>query len=155
MDILILGIGQPLRGDDAVGLEVVRLWKEKYSQSLKSVRVEVSELPGMELLDLLEGAHSAIMVDAIRSTAPPGTLVRLGSDDLHAFTADKKSAHGWGLAETLRLGYFLYPAMARINLTLIGVVGVVFSLGAGFSPQVLASLDPAVELIAGEVSRLL
>ncbi|HEX7541063.1 MAG TPA: hydrogenase maturation protease, partial [Anaerolineales bacterium] len=78
MNILILGIGQSLRGDDAAGLEAVRLWQAQHPDSAAQVQVELYELPGLAMLDLLEGMDAAILVDAVQTSAPAGTVIRLG-----------------------------------------------------------------------------
>ena len=153
MKIIVIGIGQSLRGDDAAGLEAVRRWQAKYpgTANRPEVRVETSELPGLGLLHLLEGVQAAVLVDAVQSGAQPGTLHRLGPDDLSSFTPDAGSAHGWGVAETLQLGRSLSPSLAECRLTLIGIAAQRFELGAGLSPQVEAALAEAVELIEEQV----
>ena len=155
MNILVLGIGQSLRGDDAAGLEAVRLWQESYPQSAARIRVELSELPGLALLDLLEGAEAAILVDAVHADVAPGTLIRLGPEDLPSFGSDARSAHGWGVAETLRLGRSLTPSLAQCRVTLIGIVGRDFTLGAGLGPEVQKALVLVAELIEREVCSLI
>jgi hydrogenase maturation protease len=155
MKIAVVGIGQSLRGDDAAGLEAVRLWQEQYPQTAHRVRVEFPELPGLGLLDLLEGINAAILVDAVHSSAAPGTLIQIGPEDLASFTPDAGSAHGWGVAETLQLGRSLYPSLASCYITLIGIVGGQFDLGEGLSPEVRAALTAAVERIEKEVQNLL
>ncbi len=155
MNILVLGLGQSLRGDDAAGLETVRQWQVKYPQTAGRVQVETRELPGLVLLDLLEGVEAAILVDAVHTPAPAGTLIRLGPDDLAAFTPGSGSAHGWGVAETLQLGRSLYPWLAAVRVTLLGIVGEQFVPGAGLSPQVQEALAEAVERIEVEVRSLL
>lgn len=155
MKILVLGLGQSLRGDDSAGLEAIRLWQEEYPQTAKIVRVETCELPGLALLDLLEGADAAILVDAVRASAPAGTLLCLGPDDPESFSPDALSAHGWGVAETLSLGRSLHPWLAAVRMTLIGIVGEQFEIGAGLSPPVRAALDGAAAMIEGEVRSLI
>ncbi len=155
MRILVLGLGQSLRGDDAAGLEAVRRWQEKYPQTAKLVRVETSELPGLGLLDLLNGVDAAILVDAVQSAAPAGTLLRVGPDDLASFAPDAQSAHGWGVAETLQLGRSIYPWLEAVHVTLIGIVGEQFEIGAGLSPRVRAALDGAAAMIESEVRSLI
>jgi hydrogenase maturation protease len=107
------------------------------------------------LLDLLEGINAAILVDAVHSSTAPGTLIRIGPEDLASFTPDAGSAHGWGVAETLQLGRSLYPSLASCHVTLIGIVGKQFDLGEGLSPGVRAALTAAVERIEKEVQNLL
>ncbi len=155
MNILILGIGQSLGGDDAAGLEAVRLWQFQHPDSAAQVQVELSELPGLALLDLLEGMDAAILVDAVQSSASAGTVIRLGPDELASFTPGAGFAHGWGVSETLQLGRSLVPSLAKCRLTLIGIVGGQFGMGAGLSPQVREALAGAVENIEKEVQKLL
>lgn len=155
MTILILGIGQSLRGDDAAGLEAVRLWRHLYPQTAQRVQVELSELPGLGLFDLLEGKQAAVLVDALQTTAAPGTLHRLGPDELASFTMDAQSAHGWGVAETLALGRSLYPWLAECRISLIGIAGKDFGMGMGLSPAVQAALPDAAALIEQEVRDIL
>jgi hydrogenase maturation protease len=153
MKIIVIGLGQSLRGDDAAGLEAVHRWQERHpgTATRPEVRVELAELPGLGLLDLIEGAQAAVIVDAVQSGAPPGTLHRLGPDDLAAFTPDAGSAHGWGVAETLQLGRSLSPSLGDCRITLIGIEAAQMELGTGLSPQVEAALAGAVEMIEEEV----
>jgi hydrogenase maturation protease len=154
MKLLVLGIGQSLRGDDAAGLEAVRLWQHLYPQTAQKVQVELCELPGLALLDLLEGFQAAVLVDALQTAAQAGTLLRLGPDELAAFTLDSQSAHGWGVAETLALGGSLYPWLAQCRITLIGIAGSAFGMGAALSPAVQTCLPEAAALIEQEVQAL-
>ena len=151
MKILVLGIGQSLRGDDAAGLEAVRHWQRTYPETAQKVQVELSELPGLGLLDRLDGMDAAILVDALHTAATPGTLYRLGPEELAAFTTDAQSAHGWGVAETLALGQSLYPRLAQVRIVLVGIVGDQFTLGAGLSPAIQAAMPEAAALIESEV----
>lgn len=157
MSIVVIGVGQTLRGDDAAGPEAVRRWQEKYPETAGSpgIRTETSELPGLSLLDLLEGVEAAVIVDAVHSSALPGTLHRLSPDDLSSFTPDAASAHGWGVAETLQLGRRLSPALADCRITLIGIEAGQMEMGAGFSPEVKGVLSAACDLIEKEVQTLL
>jgi len=149
MKIVVIGLGQSLRGDDAAGLAAVRRWQERHPETATrpEVRVELAELPGLGLMDLIEGAQAAVIIDAVQSGAPPGTLRRLGPDDLAAFTPGAGSAHGWGAAETLQLGRRLSPSLADCRITLIGIEAGQVEMGARLSPQVEQALAGAVEMI--------
>ena len=147
--IKIIGIGQSLRGDDAAGLEAVRLWQKSYQHDLMhtTVQVELVELPGISLLDLLEGSQIAILVDAVHSQANPGKLFVLAEDQLASFTEGTGSAHGWGVAETLTLGRQLMPSALPEKLILIGIEASQLNLGEALSPEVLSALPAAASLI--------
>lgn len=150
--ITIIGIGQSFRGDDAVGLEAIRRWREEFNEtaSRPEVQVEVCELPGLGLLDLFEGADSVLLVDAVQSGARVGTVHQISPEELLAFSADSNSAHGWGVAETLGLARQLGLTLPPIHL--IGIEAGQMKLGAGFSPEVEAVL-PAVCMLIEEFAQ--
>ena len=153
--LAVIGIGQSLRGDDAAGLEAIRQWKEKFPKtaSRPEVQIEASELPGLALLDLLNNVTAAILVDAVQSTNEPGTIHRLSEDELASFTSDSKSAHGWGVAETLRLGNQLMTAHPKIRI--VGINSEQVEMGAGLSEAVKEALPKVCEAIEEEVNELL
>ena len=154
MTLLILGIGQSLRHDDGVGPAAVRFWKESFPILAQNpnVQTEIEELPGLGLLNQLEGVNAAIVVDAVQSGAAPGTIHLLHQDNLDSFGPGAGSAHGWGVAETLALGRRLYPDSLPIELTLIGIEGQDFSPGEGLSavvrdqlPHVAATINTLIQ----------
>jgi hydrogenase maturation protease len=157
MKIAVIGIGQSLRGDDAVGLEAVRQWQEKYPETANrsDILVEVSESPGLALLDMLDGSEAAVLVDAIQCYSVPGTIHTLIPEQLSAFTTDAKSAHGWGVAETLHLGRLLNPTRQTIPIQLIGVEVDQLQMGTGLSKTVQQSLPRVCETIQNKVQTLL
>jgi hydrogenase maturation protease len=145
--VTVIGIGQSLRGDDAVGPEAVRRWREQFIEtaSRPKVQVEVCELPGLGLLDLFEGADSVLLVDAVQSRATVGTIHQIGPEELAAFTADSNSAHGWGVAETLELARQLGLPLPSIHL--IGIEAGQMEIGAGLSAEVEAALPDVCQAI--------
>lgn len=153
--ILVLGIGQSLRGDDAAGLEAVRQWRERSPETAgrPEVRVEASELPGLALLDLLNEVEAAVIVDAVQSIHPPGTIHRLTENELLSFASNAKSAHGWGLAETLRMGSQLTEA--RPHIRIVGIAAGQMEMGAGLSQAVAGALAKACDAIEDELHALL
>jgi hydrogenase maturation protease len=153
--IKIIGIGQSLRGDDAAGIYAVRLWVDTYQPQHPQVQVELAELPGIGLLDLLEAARLAILVDAVHSGATPGMVHRLSEDQLASFAAGSGSAHGWGVAETLSLGRQLTPASLPAELIVIGIEAGQLDLGENLSPEVQSSLPEVARLIEQLVSTAL
>ncbi len=155
MKLLVLGLGQSLRGDDAAGLEAVRQWQAAYPQTARQVNVLLAELPGLGLLDLLDGMDSAILVDAVHGEAAPGTLHRIAPEKLESFTPGSASAHGWGVAETLHLGRMLYPELGHYRITLIGIEAGSMGMGEGLSGEVQRALPEAVKLIEKEVQDML
>lgn len=148
--IVVIGLGQKLRGDDAAGLEAVQVWERMYPATAAhpQVRVEYAESPGLTLLSLLEGAEKAILVDAVQNGASPGTLHILNEADLPAFLQGAASAHGWGVAETLALGRQAGVINLPEQITLFGIEIAQVEVGAELSPVVqraLAEIALAIE----------
>ncbi|MEP7134603.1 MAG: hydrogenase maturation protease [Chloroflexota bacterium] len=153
--VAVIGIGQSLRGDDAIGLEAVRQWQERFPETAgrPEVQIEASELPGLALIDVLNEVNAAILVDAVRSTAKPGTVYRLSEEELAAFTSDSKSAHGWGVAETLRLRSQL--GNAKTNIRIIGIEAEQTEIGARLSKTVKEAIPKVCETIEAEINNFL
>jgi hydrogenase maturation protease len=157
MPIAVIGIGQSMRGDDAAGLEAVRLWQRRHTQTAGSpdVRVAIIESPGLELLDLLDGMDAAILVDAICSDAPPGSLQRIRPGDLTESRFNSGSGHSWGVAEALRLSSALDPRSGRRDIRLLGIQAGSLNVGEGLSESVRGALPAVCEAIQNEVLSLL
>ena len=153
--VAVIGIGQSLRGDDAAGLEAVRRWQETFPETAtrSEVQIEASELPGLALIDLLNDVDAAILVDAIQSSAKPGTIYRLNEKELASFTTTSKSAHGWGVAETLRMRSQITGA--KVNIRIIGIEAEQMELGAGLSKAVENAIPTLCEIIEEEIHALL
>ena len=153
--IKILGIGQSMRGDDEAGLESVQRWRKTHITDYHyTIEVDILESPGLTLLSEIAGQDAAILVDAVQSSAPPGTLHLLSEDDLLNFGEGTGSAHGWGAAETLSLGRQLTPDDLPEKIILIGIEAVQFEPGEGLSPAVRGAIPKAVEMINKELEEL-
>lgn len=155
MNIILIGIGQSLRGDDAAGLVAVQLWQDAHPVTAQQIRVEIAENPGVGLLNLLEGTEVAILVDAVQSGAPPGTLHCLTEKELATFLDGADSAHGWGIAETLALGRVIHPERMPGQMVIIGIEIGQIEMGERLSPKVAAVLPETVQLIQGKIKALI
>jgi len=153
VNILVLGIGQSLRGDDASGLDAVELWQQIHPRTASLVRVELSEFPGMEFLNLLDGMDAAVIVDAVQGNGSVGTVIRIRMEELASFKTETGSTHGWGVVETLQLGISINPGLANNKITFIGIVGDNFEMGMGLSHAVQEALPKAGQMIEKEISE--
>jgi hydrogenase maturation protease len=155
--IVIIGLGQVLRTDDAAGLAAVRYWLDEFPESAArpELRVELADMAGLNLLELLYDHHTAIIVDAMHADAPPGTVRILDADDLLAFGAGAGSAHGFGAAETLKIGFILEPDRMPGKLILIGLQIASVEIGEGLSRPVQEALPQAARVIQDQVVGLL
>jgi hydrogenase maturation protease len=97
--ILVLGLGNDLLADDAVGILAVQTLKEQIGDEADVI---ASSVHGLGLLDLFVGYDRAILIDAIQTGRfAPGTIFQLNSADLEPVYAP--SPHYAGLPEMLRL----------------------------------------------------
>ena len=108
--IRVIGIGNIMAGDDALGPLIVKALKAKPRDDVELIEAGLS---GLGILDLMKGAHTVILIDAVQSEKPPGTIHRLIiPDDLgllmqSTWNPGTTSTHGFGLGETLTLSHAL------------------------------------------------
>jgi hydrogenase maturation protease len=157
MSIVVVGVGQSLRGDDAVGVLAVKAWQESFPNTLNlsEVRAETTELPGLSLLESLSGADHGIIVDAVNNGRPPGEINILGEQVLSAFKDGSGFAHGWGVAETIQLGRNLKRDDLPPRIWIIGVEANQFDIGEHLSPEISENLPAIASTIDQLVNRLL
>jgi hydrogenase maturation protease len=78
-EILVIGIGSDILGDDAVGLIAARELKKEFSECADIIETSTSSL---DLLELVKGYDSVLILDAMRSTLYPiGTIIELSRQD--------------------------------------------------------------------------
>jgi len=151
-EAVVIGIGNSLAGDDAVGPAVVRLLRgRRLPQAAELVEAGA---PDLGLLALLEDRRLAVIVDAMLADLPPGTVQTFTVDDLPPPAALPCSLHGLGLEEVLKLGYLLQPERMPPRLWLVGIPAASLRAGAtSLSPAVAAALPRAAETVVELLRR--
>jgi hydrogenase maturation protease len=145
---LVLGIGNPDRGDDAVGRLVARSLKR-----LVPADVRVAERDGeaAALLAELESAQRAWLVDAARSGARPGTVHRIDCSAVDlALPPGTVSSHGFGVAEAIGLARALDVLPPHCIVYAIETTD--FTPGATPSPAVTSAVDVVAARILMELA---
>ena len=138
---LVVGLGNPLAGDDSVGIELVRLLRDQ-----PNLDCELLELmqPGLNVLQLCERKDWILFIDGVSSGALPGTihLIPLPSAEVEAKSMAALSSHGFGLLEVLDLCRALHrPTPA---LMLFGIEMGTVKLGDCRSPEVESAMQAVV-----------
>jgi hydrogenase maturation protease len=100
--VVVIGLGNPLMGDDGLGLVVLDELRSGYSLP-RNVELIDGGTWGMNLLPVIEDADELILIDAIDVGATPGTLVRLEHERLPRYLATKISPHQVDLRDVLAL----------------------------------------------------
>ncbi|MCB1307324.1 MAG: hydrogenase maturation protease [Leptospiraceae bacterium] len=147
MRILILGIGNRLRGDDAVGPLVIDMLRGEQSESTAAmsdqnlpagVVVRTERADAALLLDAWKDFDCVILIDAVYSGKQTGEIIRLRPlEQPLPIEMHNTSSHGLGLAEAIELG----RAFGELppQMMLYGIEGRNFDTGASPSAAVRAA----------------
>ena len=140
---LVLGLGNPIMGDDGVGVAALNRLRH-YWELPPDVELVDGGTWGMNLLPLIESAERVILLDAIRTGAPPGTLTVLERAELPRYFALKLSPHQIDLREVLALAE-LRGALPE-DLVALGIEPARVEMGESLSPPVQAAMAKLVDL---------
>jgi hydrogenase maturation protease len=154
--VVVAGFGSEYRLDDGVGPIVASLVGQRCSSVF-----DIGPLADpLDLLGNWNGAELAIVIDATRSGAPPGTVnmleitVRL-DDGLDVPSVNERgvtSTHGIGLEGVLRLATVIDQAPRR--LVLVGIEGEHFGNGVGLSTAVHDAVPGAVQQVVELIAEV-
>jgi hydrogenase maturation protease len=146
--ILVVGVGNLYRSDDAVGIIVARRLREKIGACV-TVREESGE--GTALLESWKGVDTVILIDATQSGATPGTLQRfdVNVQPLPA-TFFRHSTHAFSAAEAIELARALGQLPSRFIV--YGIEGKTFLPGVGLSGEVEVAIEEAVQRVRQEIA---
>jgi hydrogenase maturation protease len=145
---VVIGVGNPDRGDDGVGPQVLARLQERVPGGVRLVCLAGADPAG--IMEAWADAGRVVLVDAMVSGTAPGTITRFDA------VAGPLPA-GVRLASTHVLGAETAVEMARAlgrlpaHLVVYGVEGQRFTAGSALSPAVAAVLPAAVERILEEV----
>lgn len=152
MRAAVIGIGNVLAGDDAVGPHVVRVLEARYEVP-EGLQVIDAGTPGYDLTAFLVGLDLVVLVDAVRAKGSAGEL---RTYDKAALLERKPilavSPHEPGVREALLNAEFMgvTPPVVR----LVGVIPSATATGIGLSAEVRAAVPGAVELVVKELAAL-
>ena len=143
---VVIGLGNPLMGDDGIGLALLARLTEGWEVEPAATLVDGGTW-GMNLLPTIEDAGRLILLDAINVGAAPGTVVELARHQIPRFLATKISPHQVDLRDVL--------AVAELRRTLpedtiaIGLQPAVVALSELLTPVVQDRVDEAVAAVVG------
>jgi len=145
--VLVIGIGNELRGDDGAGVQVARRLR---AAAADDVEISIHQGEPAGLIETWRGRESAVIVDAMRSGVPPGTIRRIdaSSDPLPGWLSGSSSTHALGLHEAIELARTLERLPAR--LIVYAVEGRCFETGAELSAAVRARIPQLVSMVLEE-----
>ncbi len=145
---VVLGVGNILLSDEGMGVYAVNALQARYV-----VPAEVEVIDGgtsaMDCLDQIAEADLLLIADCVRGGREPGTLVRLGDDDLQAFFRTRISPHQVGLSDVLAT--LALHGLSPARTVLIGVEPKSLDLGMAPTLELATILPLMVEKLAAEL----
>jgi len=152
MRTLVLGLGNPLLRDDSIGLRVVQELRTRLGDEPD---IEVSEdyWGGLRLMERMIGFDRAIIIDAIRTDAEPGTIHLLSPNDIP--TQRSTSAHDVNLPTALELGRQAGAKLPKSSeILLVGVEAAdVQTFDEALTPELEIALPQAVEVVLSALDK--
>ena len=142
---MVIGIGNPILGDDGIGIQVARLIK---GQSAKFKDVEVKELcrGGVSLMEEMLGYERVLIIDAINTKrGKPGDIYKVTPEELKE-TEHISSPHDLNFAAALKLGEKYAPEQMPKEIT-------IYAIEIGTALTFTEQLTPAVEATGRKVTE--
>jgi hydrogenase maturation protease len=150
-DTIIIGLGNPILSDDGVGIQVARRLREMLA-GRPEIEVVEAHAGGLRLLDLLAGHQRAIIIDAMETGCPPGTIRKFSASDLQE-TRNVSSSHDTSLANALETGRALGMDVPR-QVIIFGIeAAVVDVFSEALSQPVAAAVPEAVATVMALVGE--
>jgi hydrogenase maturation protease len=145
---VVIGLGNPLLADDGVGLEVLSRLARTYDCG-PDVELEDGGTWGMNLLPIIEQSERVLFVDAIRSGAAPGTVLRIEGESLPKQLGLKVSPHQVDLQDLVAVATLrgTFPTVA----VAIGVEPEVVETRSGLSASVAARVDDILDAVVEQL----
>ena len=145
--VLVIGVGNEFRGDDAAGLLAARRLVE---MDLSMVTVIEQRGEGADLIAAWEGAECVYLIDAAHSGAKVGTIHRF---DAHSENPPGDylsfSSHAFGVLEAVELSRSLGQLPSKV--VMYGIEGGRFETGSEVSPAVETAVDQVVAALVSEL----
>ncbi|MHC1724435.1 MAG: hydrogenase maturation protease [Syntrophobacteraceae bacterium] len=147
-NILVLGIGNLLLGDEGVGVHAAQaLLKADMPDGVRVLDIGTAILDA--LLDL-EVADFVLVVDAVKADGVPGTVYRIPFGDMIR-PENIASMHGFDLSRVLALT----QRQTTPEVLVIGVEPATMEWSLELSPEVQSALSVVLDQVKKEIAQIL
>jgi hydrogenase maturation protease len=150
ISVLVLGIGNLVMSDDAVGVLVVQQLQLRY-RFPNNVEVMDGGTLGLDLLPKLENITNLIIIDAVETGKEPGTCIRLCGEELPIALETKVSPHQMGLKDLLAVSGLM--GHSPKEMVLIGVQPESIEMEIGLTAKVEAKLETLISNVLTELAN--
>ena len=146
-DCVIIGIGNPIKRDDGIGVRAVRYLEGKVPASVELVEGSVY---CADLFTYLEGRSKAIFIDAIDAGDEPGAVYRFTPEQVRESKGGiSLSVHDFGLFELIATAKLMDQCPDEIIIISVQVKNI--EMGEELSEEVSAAIPRVHELVLGEL----
>jgi hydrogenase maturation protease len=156
MSTIIVGLGNPILGDDGVGWKIAEEVKARLSSLPASysaakgqyIDVEFLSLGGISLMESLIGYERAILIDAVTSDQEIGSVIVSQLSEMPDYSAFHiSSPHDTSLQNALKLGRSMGAKLPK-ELTVVGVAtDHIYDFSENLSPRVAEAIPKAVKIV--------
>jgi hydrogenase maturation protease len=146
---VVIGLGNPLMGDDGVGLVVLERLRDDWR--LDGVELVDGGTWGLSLLPVIEDAERLLLVDAIAAFGQPGDIIELSRERLPIYLERKLSPHQVDMKDALALAEWRGRLPAEV--VAIGVQPGVVELGTELSAAVAPRIGALVNTVVAQLRR--
>jgi hydrogenase maturation protease len=149
-NVLVVGMGNPDRGDDGIGPLVVRQLAWRVSPSITLIERTGDALA---LIEDWAGRGAVVLVDAAAPGTTPGRVHRIDLlEEQLPIDLSRASTHAFGVADTVGLARTL--DLLPASVVVYAIEGADFEPGAALSPEVAAAAEEVAVRIAAELCHL-
>ena len=152
MKIIILGVGNPILGDDGVGIHIANELKQHISDP--NIKIDEALTGGMNLLDMIVGYDKAILIDAVKvDSGDEGEVKRIVLSDFA--TMHSSNPHDVSLNEAIEMAEKLGEYEIPKEIIVIGIT--MRELPTEFSEElsnkIATAVPKAVEMTLNEIKK--
>ena len=152
MKTLVLGLGNELYGDDAVGIHVIRRLKKDLedrkieARILEDVELEECSLSGLALLEVIVGYDTLVLIDTIKKPMPvTGKIHLMEGKDLRHIPGP--SPHYVSIPQAIEIGEKLeLQVPSRIKIIAVEAKNI-YNLGEGLTEEMTKAIPEIAEQV--------
>ncbi len=149
MKTIVVGMGNPILGDDRVGILIMRGVRSRFEQEGGTGDVTFIESTegGLLLMDQINGFDRAILIDSVSSGSyPVGTLLKLTKEDFEE-TRHISNLHDINFATAMKMGNRMGHSLPDDIQIYAVEIKPALDFSKPMSPEVEAVIPKAVEEI--------
>ena len=148
---MVLGLGNPLMGDEGIGVYLVEQLARS-AEKYPSVDFIDAGTGGLAVLHYIEGRHKAVIIDCAFMDEEPGVIRRFTPEQVRTRKVlAHQSLHEVDILRTLDLARQLGQAPDQVIL--FGIQPEQIEFGRGLSPKLTAKTDEYVSSILRELEE--